>query len=340
VCFIFISIPVTTPFQIPILNYDAANNGENADGFAAKAGVGKGIVFRGCRAWLNSDDGWDVYHCPEDVILDSCFAFRNGINLWGVSSYAGDGNAFKLRGGGDVAEVTVTRSVAFDNVSFGFDQDGSSTGKIIYNCTGYRNGKANFRFEKTPDAGELKKHILKNNISYLGGCPDIDATAEKANNSWQGMTVSASDFVSIDTSLALAPRNADYSLPDNGFFRLSGSSQFIDKGVDLGLPFAGKSPDLGAFEYGKAVSINKNQMKPGLFHSAHFWNQQTSILHISDFKKSNIQSITISDLCGKSQVVQGKQSFERAVFDLHGLAKGIYTIRIAGESAGFHIIVR
>jgi len=40
-------------------NYDAANHGENADGFAAKTGRGPGNIFKGCRSWNNADDGWD-----------------------------------------------------------------------------------------------------------------------------------------------------------------------------------------------------------------------------------------------------------------------------------------
>jgi hypothetical protein len=34
--------------------------------------------------------------------------------------------------------------------------------------------------------------------------------------------------------------------------KLKAGSDAIDKGVDIGLPFKGKAPDLGAFEYGVA----------------------------------------------------------------------------------------
>jgi len=47
----------------------------------------------------------------------------------------------------------------------------------------------------------------------------------------------------------LAPRKADGSLPDVNFFHLNSSSKLIDKGVNVGLPFNGTAPDLGAFEY-------------------------------------------------------------------------------------------
>jgi hypothetical protein len=48
-------------------NYDEANAGENADGFAAKLYIGPGNVFRGCRAWNNADDGWDLFAGALDV---------------------------------------------------------------------------------------------------------------------------------------------------------------------------------------------------------------------------------------------------------------------------------
>jgi hypothetical protein len=49
-------------------------------------------------------------------------------------------------------------------------------------------------------------------------------------------------------ALALAPRQADGSLPVNDFARLVATSALVDKGKDVGLPFVGAAPDLGAFE--------------------------------------------------------------------------------------------
>jgi hypothetical protein len=45
-----------------------------------------------------------------------------------------------------------------------------------------------------------------------------------------------------------APRKPDGSLPDVPMFHPSAASAVIDRGVDVGLPFRGKAPDLGAFE--------------------------------------------------------------------------------------------
>jgi hypothetical protein len=68
-------------------------------------------------------------------------------------------------------------------------------------------------------------------------------------NSWlPGFTVTAEDFVSLNSDLASAERKPDGSLPDIDFLFLAQGSDLIDAGVDLGYPFNGEAPDLGAFE--------------------------------------------------------------------------------------------
>jgi hypothetical protein len=64
------------------LNYDPPIGG-NADGFSAKWNLGAGNEFRGCRAWWNSDDGWDLWMGTSAVVIDQSWAFYNGTNYWG-----------------------------------------------------------------------------------------------------------------------------------------------------------------------------------------------------------------------------------------------------------------
>jgi hypothetical protein len=281
-------------------NYDAVNHGEDADGFAAKSGIGAGNVFRGCRSWLNSDDGWDFYGCPVSVTIDSCWAFRNGINVWNDAAFAGDGNAFKLGGAGDTAEHLVTRSIAFDNAHNGFDQNYNNAGQTMYNCTAFRNGTSNYSFYQTPTAGKLKKHVIKNSISYLGGATNIDATAVLEANSWPSYTITSLDFISLDTSLALAPRNADYSLPKNGFLKLQVNSQFVDKGVDVGLAYNGKAPDLGAFETNGSTGVNPaTDAASGRGIKIAYKNANGSIQLIINAPETGFAALSLFDLGGK-----------------------------------------
>ena len=70
------------------------------------------------------------------------------------------------------------------------------------------------------------------------------------NNSWNlAVTANTADFLSLLESAAKAPRKPDGSLPDV-FARLVSGSDLIDKGANVGLPFNGTAPDLGAFEFG------------------------------------------------------------------------------------------
>ena len=67
------------------LNCDAYRNhdnvsedrlGSNSDGFGCHPDPGNtGNVFRGCRAWFNSDDGFDIIRADAPVVFEYCWAF-------------------------------------------------------------------------------------------------------------------------------------------------------------------------------------------------------------------------------------------------------------------------
>jgi parallel beta-helix repeat protein len=241
-------------------NYDAVNHGEDADGFAAKTGTGTGNVFRGCRAWNNSDDGWDFYsNSTGGLTLDSCWSFRNGINIWGDGSWAGDGDGFKLGGAGTTAEHYLTNCLSFDNSLSGFAQNHSIAGQTMINCTAYRNNQNTFSFYEAATGGTLLHHVLKNCISYGGNGVSLYSTTVQVTNSWQqAFSLSDADFSGVDTAGVTGPRNADYSLPKLAFMHLSSTSKAIDKGTDVGLPYYGAAPDLGAYEYYPTTDVKDN----------------------------------------------------------------------------------
>lgn len=233
-------------------NYPPGTDGNNGDGFAGKIGCGPGNVFRGCRAWNNCDDGWDFYDTAAGaVVLENCWAFSNGFNLWNYAgTWSGNGNGFKMGGEGTPAEHNLTNSVAFGNRSKGFDHNNGAAGQTMVNCTSSGNGAANFSFYETPTKGTRLYNLLINCASFGGGLLyNLDPTTVQISNSWQLVTVIAADFASLDTSAATNARNADFSLPVTPLFRLSPGSQLIDRGTNVGLPFSGVRPDLGAFEF-------------------------------------------------------------------------------------------
>ncbi|MBN2035555.1 MAG: DUF4990 domain-containing protein, partial [Chitinispirillaceae bacterium] len=127
-----------------------------------------------------------------------------------------------------------------------------------YNNTAFNNKGANFfmqgiTYNGGSDYVKTNRGILRNNIAFTGTAitfgdgPGVDASS----NTWDlsGIRVTAEDFRSTDTTGVFGPRKADGSLPDVQFLKLAAGSDLIDKGENVGLPFYGVAPDLGAFEY-------------------------------------------------------------------------------------------
>jgi len=325
-----------------ILNCDAYRNydppiGGNADGFSAKWTVGPGNVFRGCRAYLNSDDGWDLWMATGSVLIDSCFAFRNGVDVWYSGSFDGNGNGFKLGGNFVSTRHTVRNCVSFDNAANtgrGFDENNNPAGQTLYNCTAFRNKGDNFHFRNTVDSGQT--HIIKNCIS-LEGVVAISSGIQ-GTNSWQGFTVSAADFKSIDTALVTAPRNADGRLPATTFLRLAPSSRMIDAGVDVGLPYNGRAPDLGAFESGPLTVIGEHREPAPAFgleqNYPNPFNPRTAISY--QLSADSFVTLVVIDILGRevSSLVHAKQAAGsyRVEFNAGKQTSGVYFARLrAGD---------
>ena len=136
-------------------NYDAATNGENADGFAAKLRIGPGNVFRNCRAWNNVDDGWDLFAANDVVVIENCWSFLNGTTSRG-SGPSGDGNGFKLGGepagaGQGHAAHVVRGNSAFENESCGFTLNNNTMTPNVTQCGVADNGNDYCDIECDPD---------------------------------------------------------------------------------------------------------------------------------------------------------------------------------------------
>ncbi len=227
-------------------NYDVTTHGENADGFAAKFILGPGNVFSGCRAWENSDDGWDLWQATNSVVLTNCWTWRNGTNAWGDTAFAGDGNGIKLGGDHYFGPHFVYRCVSFRNPGRGFDQNNNTAGQTLYHNTAWANGGLNYDLDHGTN---LTAHIVCNNLS-IAGSQAFRSPTLATNNSWQVLSPAANtgDVLSVNEALALSPRQADGSLPVVDFLRPVPGGRLEDAGVDVGMPYNGAAPDLGAFE--------------------------------------------------------------------------------------------
>ncbi|HRI45548.1 MAG TPA: T9SS type A sorting domain-containing protein, partial [Ignavibacteriaceae bacterium] len=199
----------------------------------------------------------------------------------------------------------------------------------------FRNGR-NFSFQSNPTSGQ---HILKNNISHRTvSSNSIVGSSLLQTNSWEGFTINDSDFVSLDTSLVLTPRNADSSLPYIDLLRLSQNSLFIDAGVDVGLPFNGTAPDLGAFETGPALGIIEDVAESKSFklftNYPNPFNPSTTISFVIE-KREHVK-LSIYDVTGRlidelvnDILVPNNYS---VLFNGKDLSSGIYFAKLSTSS--------
>jgi hypothetical protein len=255
-------------------NYDPFSNkgaGQNADGFGVHyQKTGTPTVLRGCRAWWNSDDGFDCINQDQPVIIENCWNWLHGyVPGTMTSATAGNGNGFKIGGYGmppskypsKIPQHSVRNCIAFLNKAAGFYQNHQLGPSLFLNNTSFNNRSANFNMlgYDLVAAGDKGMGTYKNNVAFTGTSVSNPSGADATFNSWNlsGLTVAATDFESLDTTGVSGPRKPDGSLPDIRFLHLSASSHLIDKGTKLDLPFSGDAPDLGAFEFGMTTGVKK-----------------------------------------------------------------------------------
>lgn len=207
--------------------YNADAKNEDADGFAPKLDVGSENRFIGCRAWMNSDDGYDGYLRGDDreinTYYENCIAYKNGFLKDGSRS-KGDGNGFKLGGCDKTAlrrhNSTVTHCIAADNWLKGFDRNSTMGSMTLQDCFAFRNGVSsntyNYGFSqgKSTQLATGKMLTIKDCISLKG--KDLLLKTSPSNitgNSWQRNEFNVSDYDSFDPAMLIAPRQHDGSLP-------------------------------------------------------------------------------------------------------------------------------
>ena len=328
------------------LNCDAYNNhddvsedkkGGNTDGFGChpKAG-GKGNVFRGCRAWFNSDDGYDCIRSAEPIVFDSCWAFYNGYSKSFGS--LGDGNGFKMGGYAyDVASLipnpvpsnTIQLCVAVRNKANGFYSNHHLNGNTWLNNSAYFNAyNYNMVNRESAESQNINvngyNHILKNNLGYKGRSGEtayLDASQNTlANNTFEmNLVITDNDFVSLSEELLMAPRNADGSLPDINFMKISPSGKLMDSGVDIGFPFSGDAPEPGAFEQPLPIVGIQEFRKPG--DKIVYPNPAKDVLFI---KNLAIQEAWVTDTFGRQQPI----SIYQNSIDISQLPNGMYFLKV------------
>ncbi|MGC3979263.1 MAG: T9SS type A sorting domain-containing protein [Paludibacteraceae bacterium] len=306
------------------------------------------------------DSCWTMGNGNPDLIVTNDPDWEYGQKNTIPTGWAGDGNGFKLGGDDWAAKHQVRNCISFDGYETGacYSENNNADSLFIFNCVAWQ-GNKNFRVRAYPSD-------LRNNISFdpkVGGegqMFDLAAGTTEKNNSWNsidgqyalvpyktadGKTFDQksiyNQFVSTSKSDFLAPRDADGSLPKNGFGRLKAGSVFIDKGTntvrginsvtlksyDFSVPFSGAALDLGAYEYQTPTGVSQinstdRHLKayPNPFYTATSLDLEAA--------ESGEGQFIISDLAGKTiyaQTISGLMAGEKRTVRIgNELGAGIY----------------
>jgi len=223
----------------------------NSNGFQCTGGsTATRNTFDGCRAWWISDDGFDLYGTNGVFTFKNCWSFWNGYEP-GTFNSVGDGDGFKMgpdNSGNNHNNLlrTYENCVAFENAGSGFDQNNGDMRYQMYNNTSFKNGSYGYMFDYISPA---PVQDMKNNVSFLDVHARRGNETNGSHNSWNlTSSLTSSDFLNINSSGMDGPRQPDGSLPHLNFLRPSSTSRLLNAGIDVGLPFNGDAPEIGAFE--------------------------------------------------------------------------------------------
>lgn len=267
-----------------VLNCDAYNNyddysegvyGGNVDGFGCHVThtYDTGNVFRNCRAWRNSDDGFDLINCAAPVEFDHCWAFYNGYRPTPdpedtkTFQSAGDGNGFKAGGWGMGSGTTkcpavcpmhyVHHCVAYKNKSQGVYANHHLGGCRWENNSSWAN-RANYNMvnrKSTDEAVDVPGygHVLTGNASYTftdsrkgGHLTNCDLQASVLhNNSFapadSAFTIGSGMFVSTDARELFAARSPEGILPEMNFLKGKRGSLLAERRIGWAWEESGES---------------------------------------------------------------------------------------------------
>jgi len=234
-------------------NYSVSNGGNSADGLKMVNGsrirrlMGpeaetRGNVVRGCRFWNNSDDGIDIWNAL-DTVIEFTASWGNGYGS------TGDGMGFKLGNNGLRHSGTVIRySIGFDNVH-NFTTNGATGVTFVHNTSWRPRREIGFdlRARLAPEDGSEGRNYAFNNLSS-------DASYQA---SWRASSSPGPEPVHTHNSWNLGiddPQHVSLDPASPEFLALASRSPAIDAGKELGLPYTGAAPDLGAVAFGETLA--------------------------------------------------------------------------------------
>jgi len=239
------------------------------EGHGIAINQGHDIVIRDSIAYNNTIHGFDVTDWPKgaptsyNIVVENNLSHDNRVHGFSINS--------------DANHVVFRNNVAWHNKVNGFDCYGGCWHVDWLNNVSVENGVGGFEVEDEPgtNVAEFDDNLLTfhNNITFNNGNPEWDDSPALAidedvwqidatHNIWGGRN----DHDAIVVAFAQGDDAVFYRSSDinndafqtdnisvnpmlDDDFHLLPDSPAIDAGIDVGLPFNGPAPDIGAFEF-------------------------------------------------------------------------------------------
>jgi parallel beta-helix repeat protein len=198
-------------------SYNNTLGGGNTDGIKLEGAGTKNTLVMNNIVYGNADDGIDTWNTSNNVVVGNVAYGQTG---------SGDGNGFKLGGGGTGGYNIVKQNIAYGNKRNGFDSNGTG-GNRFYNNIAYNN--TNFGFEDgwkdAPCTPATCQQTFINNIGYNNVRGNLSASAYTTvshNNLWYSDGGSAKVFYNYALQSNLS---SFYSASGNRLDNPSGGEQ-------------------------------------------------------------------------------------------------------------------
>jgi hypothetical protein len=344
-----------------VINCDSYLNcdeGEgDADGFAPKLSVGDNNYFYGCRAWANSDDGWDVFYKKEGgfgdnmtVIIENCISYKNGFLDLNTIAPDGNGNGYKCGSNQGAMNVYMNRCLAVYNKAKGFDQNHNAGDIILNNCTGITNTSVLARSSDKTYSYRIYETIASGHEVRLTNCiaindnsrtdkPNTASDGHGKNSQWgrfevdeslSGLSTVTCEFMSafpelfVDVSNheeLIGSRDEYGNIPETSFAHLTEGCSFIDSGTIVE-PTTYRGIEVNGIEYvGAAPDLGAYEYDGEINNNIIVLSQESVDNSVRLFQAQNgVLFVTVNGTVGMS-------SYQATLYDAAGRAIGRHQFR-------------
>ena len=176
------------------------------------------------------------------------------VNKWGNS-----GRVYEIHGGENAGPTKIHYNVAECSMGFVFKKNELNENISILNNTVYlvNSTRHNFPTSFLEVSGAIKNWQVKNNVVFTLDEPNSGIAFSRGSLPTSGLTMSHNLAWNIPgTPTEVEKANPGLALsgkkPTAYYLAKEKSSAVVDQGTDVGFPFQGNAPDIGAYEWSDA----------------------------------------------------------------------------------------